>query len=746
MRYYLFIFFVIISNYGPTRCQSNSITEFLPLKCSGTIPDDFRQLTRQKIRNDIEKEQVSTDAYLNKLKKDFFLQSNYIINDLLLGGSVLFGDTVTKYVNEIADEILKDETELRKKLRFYCIKTTEVNAFTTNQGIVFISLGLLSKLENEAQLAYVLCHEIIHFKNKHVINTFMKNDELFSSNKQGKISNFEKLKLISSYSKDLETEADTAGYALFRKSKYSKIEAYNSLKVLQFSHLPFGEFEFTTTFLENNLMHLPEKYKTDKLHEIDQNSDQYDDMLSSHPNIRKRKELIYSVYMKDTTKLNDNITNTDKFNFINSICKYEVLHLYLLNHKYIDALYNSSFLLIKNENNEYLESCLGKSMYGLTKYSNYNRLGQVNRVSDYSEGNIYKAHFFIKELTKVELNTISAGYLFHLTQRYPGNKFLHTLCYDLIKDLVLLHSLIPLHFKNESIKMQKNINEINFRKSEVSDSLISIDSIKINIQPEKPDIINFHLLSFGNYVDSVKLINIFTEIVKKNNEKIRLSEDKQLVMAKWSESDRVKYDNKENSKVKNTDSTIESIVFVSPFYFLADERNGLKLLSSERKLLNFNKQIKKCSKKAKIKGVLLSPYEYEETDIEKYNEIAFINDWFEENRNINDLQMVPLQTEYITNISKKYNCSNFSQTGILNYKKKKEYIGPILFYSVLYFPLLPIAIPYVLTPDYYTYYYTSIYNIETGEPISQNQTLIRAGKNYSYINSIMYDYFLKLRK
>lgn len=409
------------------------------------------------------------------------------------------------------------------------------------------------------------------------------------------------------------------------------------------------------------------------------------------------------------------------------------MNIYLINQNYIEVLYNSLYLLQSDIDNEFLESCLAKSLYGLSKHKNLNLISEINSGIKYSEGNIYKAHHLIKTLSNLQLNSIVAGHLLRLTKKYPKNKFIHLLLVDTIKDLIHLHQLNLSDYKNKTVKSRN-----------IEDTLTVRDTIIHEKDVLNPTNSDFHLLSFGSYVDSTILTGIFEEIISKKNDDERKTNEKLDQINRLSKYNKRKHDSEEKSKVKNQEDKIESIIFVSPFYFLADERNGLKLLESERKLRKFNNQINKCSDKANINSVLLSPYEYNATDIEKYNEIALLNDWLDENRKVSLTKMIPVSTEYTTNISSKYNCSNISQIGVLNYKKKKENIGAILGYSALYFPLLPIAIPYVLTPDYYTLYYMRVYNIETGESLSDYQIIIRVGKNYSYINSIMFDYFQRL--
>jgi predicted Zn-dependent protease len=128
-----------------------------------------------------------------------------------LSGKVIFNDPVTIYINKVADYILADEPELRKKLRFYTLKTNTPNAFSTDQGVVLVTTGLIAQLENEAQLGFILCHEIIHYIEKHVRNGYVENKNITKGRGEySGLSYRSRISQLSKYSKDLEFEADEA--------------------------------------------------------------------------------------------------------------------------------------------------------------------------------------------------------------------------------------------------------------------------------------------------------------------------------------------------------------------------------------------------------------------------------------------------------------------------------------------------------------------------------------------------------
>ena len=94
------------------------------------------------------------------------LESGFAIDDILQSGLVLFNDPTTIYVNKVLEQLpITDRKLIKKNPRAYVLNSSAVNAFATDQGIIFVTLGLLASLQNEAQLAFILSHELIHIKD-----------------------------------------------------------------------------------------------------------------------------------------------------------------------------------------------------------------------------------------------------------------------------------------------------------------------------------------------------------------------------------------------------------------------------------------------------------------------------------------------------------------------------------------------------------------------------------------------------
>jgi predicted Zn-dependent protease len=75
---------------------------------------------------------------------------------------------VNNYVNRIGTRILQSLDPQPFEYRFFVLNTPDVNAFAVPGGFVFINSGLILLVENEDELASVICHEIGHVVARHI--------------------------------------------------------------------------------------------------------------------------------------------------------------------------------------------------------------------------------------------------------------------------------------------------------------------------------------------------------------------------------------------------------------------------------------------------------------------------------------------------------------------------------------------------------------------------------------------------
>lgn len=93
----------------------------------------------------------------------------------LLGASPLLADSrVQQYVNQVGRWLSLQTERPDLPWQFGVLESSDVNAFATPGGTIFITRGLLQKLDNESQLAGVLAHEMTHVLRKHHLAALQK--------------------------------------------------------------------------------------------------------------------------------------------------------------------------------------------------------------------------------------------------------------------------------------------------------------------------------------------------------------------------------------------------------------------------------------------------------------------------------------------------------------------------------------------------------------------------------------------
>ena len=90
------------------------------------------------------------------------------ISGNLLGAVPLVrDDKLQRYVNLVGNWVALQSGRKDVSWRFGVLDTEDINAFAAPGGYVFLTKGLYRRLNNEAELAGVLAHEIAHVTKKH---------------------------------------------------------------------------------------------------------------------------------------------------------------------------------------------------------------------------------------------------------------------------------------------------------------------------------------------------------------------------------------------------------------------------------------------------------------------------------------------------------------------------------------------------------------------------------------------------
>ena len=97
-----------------------------------------------------------------------------IASSLLGAAPLLDNPALQRYVNRIGRWIALQSERPDLPWHFGVLDDADINAFAAPGGYVFITKGLLARMNSEAELAGVLAHEISHVLRKHHLQTLKK--------------------------------------------------------------------------------------------------------------------------------------------------------------------------------------------------------------------------------------------------------------------------------------------------------------------------------------------------------------------------------------------------------------------------------------------------------------------------------------------------------------------------------------------------------------------------------------------
>jgi Zn-dependent protease with chaperone function len=228
-------------------------------------------------------------------------------------GMYIYDEVLYHYLQAIIDNLQSSNPIIKNlKIRFFVTCYPWPNASSLGDGTILINIGLLQKVTDDGQLAFVLGHEIAHYYLKHSEQSLLKHLTVTNSAEfkkklneisKSEYSAYHKSKnLLKEYiyderkhSRDHEFNADSMSFELLKNSKYSLEASVSCINLLDtIDHYKFKskinyskilgteEYPFRGRWLEieSSLFH-------PNLNEGDFFSS---DSIKTHPDCSKRSE------------------------------------------------------------------------------------------------------------------------------------------------------------------------------------------------------------------------------------------------------------------------------------------------------------------------------------------------------------------------------------------------------------------------------------------------------------------------
>jgi predicted Zn-dependent protease len=208
--------------------------------------------------------------------------------DTINGSGVLYQDAeIENYLNQVAEKLQINSISPDISFQIKVVKDPNLNAFAFPNGVIYIHTGILARMDNEAQLAALLAHEMVHCTHRHSLRTLRS----IKDRTQAETATVRELvqllgvtgsiASISGYTRELETEADQVGLDLAVKANYDPREVVKLFELLK---------------QEIEIERIEEPY-----------------FFGTHPNVRQRIENVNNWLAEKYRGKITGIKNTDEF-------------------------------------------------------------------------------------------------------------------------------------------------------------------------------------------------------------------------------------------------------------------------------------------------------------------------------------------------------------------------------------------------------------------------------------------------
>ncbi|MEP1778823.1 M48 family metalloprotease [Reichenbachiella sp.] len=425
MRYSAFAIFIYIL-LPIVHAQSQNVIR-------RTVSSDQAYINRQyQHHNSIYPKREKRDGvYLNYCKK---VNSGMI---KLIGAGQFFDDAnLSTYLNEIKKKLLDSNDLKTNHIHLIVDRSYMVNAKALGNCSIIINNGLLSVLDTEEELAYVIAHEIAHLELDHIYEKVIRAKEsdinedarriLLGEAKREQMDEFkEKVYYTASYNRQLEKEADSLGLHLYLnvyRNTTAPLNALSKLKMIG-NHSTLAEELFRPFNFKKNPFdfHLLREDISIFSKESDRVLFLARDSLLSHPEMEERKNAL----SERLSKLERDTIVQQKIDWISRSSKYENVFYSSEKKFYALALYEALRLKHEYPRDKEISTYIIQLLH---KLHDDKRDGLFELYfSRYTKGypqDLLMVHNFIRNISYQELIGISYNYL-GLTRNFDADNSEH---------------------------------------------------------------------------------------------------------------------------------------------------------------------------------------------------------------------------------------------------------------------------------------------------------------------------------
>lgn len=350
------------------------------------------------------------------------------------------------YLNRIVDKIIKANLRLQGiNQHIYFSRDYWPNAYSTGEGSIFFNIGLFHKMSSEAQLVFVLCHELAHYYLDHgnksieqYVNT-VYSDEFQKKLKEIKKTEYQKREAFENltkgfafksrrHSREYESQADSMALEFMKNTDFDLSESMTCMALLDTADTDKYNFELN---LQRTFNFQAYAFKSSWLEQEDlltmtaEKNKKEEDSLKTHPDckirIGKLSDQIRKINKPGGRKF---LSDATEFESLKSAFDLEIIEYCFQSGQISRALYFSLEMLNHYPDNPYLHAMVGRC---LNQFYIYQKNHELNKIVDLPS-NDHKKNYndllhFIGNLRLTEIAALSYYYLQQFESKDQNNEY-----------------------------------------------------------------------------------------------------------------------------------------------------------------------------------------------------------------------------------------------------------------------------------------------------------------------------------
>lgn len=461
----LFIF--LVTNFTYSYGQDAPL--YLPLSFASPRLDS----TIASLEKSNKKELSSLPKQYNEEYIKIYKSRNEELISELKEGHFIFEKSVNTYFDNIFREICRANSSIpAQNIRLLINRVAVPNAYCVGEGTIVINLALIKHLENESQIAFVLCHELAHYTLNHVNNAIASRITKLNSKEMRKevktilkseIRQVSRLRELlkgvfyerGKHSRLNETSADSLALVYLKNTNYDAKEALKTLAILDRideqdtenqldlkKTFNSTQYPFKKSWLETGSSLNINQQVEDKKEIYNQDS------LKTHPDCQKRITILKK-YLKEGEELNKKVFLQAQETF-KELCvksEFEMVESAFFFESYDLCLYQSLLLSNKYPNDIYLKATIGKcyaKMYEALKNHELNKYVALPSSKEKNK-DFQQLLYFINNLRLREIASVGYYYLLNEKDKYLKSE-------DYVYALYALSQALALSEEQKSFK------------------------------------------------------------------------------------------------------------------------------------------------------------------------------------------------------------------------------------------------------------------------------------------------------